>query len=146
MMVQFIFMTIAFVIMLIVAIIQNSKIKRLEKQGEQKPVDKVEPKFKVGDRIKFKGIHNEDVIRVITNIQKGEDGGFRYFFADGSIHSIGDDEIELVGEPVSEEFISKPFNVEIDSSRSDGRVILSGNFFEFNTGDKARIVFVKSDI
>ncbi len=49
-------------------------------------------------------------------------------------------------EPASEEFISKPFNVEIDSSRSDGRVILSGNFFEFNTGDKARIVFVKSDI
>ena len=49
-------------------------------------------------------------------------------------------------EPVSEGFISKPFNVEIDSSRSDGRVILSGNFFEFNTGDKARIVFVKSDI
>lgn len=61
------------------------------------------PKFKVGDRIKFKGIHNEDVTRVITNIQKGEGGGFRYFFADGSIYSIGGDEIELVEEPVSEE-------------------------------------------
>ena len=59
------------------------------------------PKFKVGDRIKFNGIHNEDVIRVITDIKEGEGGGFRYFFADGSIHSIGDDEIELVSEPVS---------------------------------------------
>ena len=33
--VQFIFMTIAFVIMLIVAIIQNSTIKRLEKTNEE---------------------------------------------------------------------------------------------------------------
>ena len=54
------------------------------------------PKFKVGDRIKFKGIHNEDVTRVITDIKEGEGVGFRYFFADGSIYSIGDDEIELV--------------------------------------------------
>ena len=35
MMVQFIFMTIAFVIMLIVAIIQNRTIKRLEKTNEE---------------------------------------------------------------------------------------------------------------
>ena len=35
MMVQFILMTIAFVIMLIVAIIQNSTIKRLEKTNEE---------------------------------------------------------------------------------------------------------------
>ena len=35
MMVQFIFMTIAFVIMLIVAFIQNSTIKRLEKTNEE---------------------------------------------------------------------------------------------------------------
>ena len=35
MMVQFIFMTIAFVIMLIVAIIQNSTIKRLQKTNEE---------------------------------------------------------------------------------------------------------------
>ena len=35
MMIQFIFMTIAFVIMLIVAIIQNRTIKRLEKTNEE---------------------------------------------------------------------------------------------------------------
>ena len=61
-------------------------------------------KFKIGDIIKFKGIHDEDVTRVITNIQKGDGDGFRYFFADGSIYSIGDDGIELVEEPVSEDF------------------------------------------
>ncbi len=40
MMVQFIFMTIAFVIMLIVAIIQNIKIKRLEKQKASNQVQR----------------------------------------------------------------------------------------------------------
>lgn len=59
-----------------------------------------EPKFKIGDRIKFKGVHNEDVIRVITDIKKCGDGCFRYFFADGSIYSIDDDGIEVVKEPV----------------------------------------------
>lgn len=61
------------------------------------------PKFKVGDRIKFKGVRNEDVTRVITNIQNGAEGGFLYLFADGYIYSINDNRIELVEEPASED-------------------------------------------
>lgn len=62
------------------------------------------------------------------------------------IYEVAENIADSVFNALKKEFISKPFNVEVDSSRSDGRVILSGNFFEFNTGDKARIVFVKSDI
>ena len=89
-------------------------LEQLEKTKQQmlkEASEEPKPKFKVGDIIKFKGVHNEDVTRVITNIQKGEGGGFRYLFADGSIHSIGDDEIELVEEPVSEDEIEKQFKI-----------------------------------
>lgn len=37
----------------------------------------------------------------------------------------------------------KAFDVEIDSSRSDGKRILSGNFFKFNTGDKVKVIVIK---
>ena len=60
-------------------------------------------KFKIGDRIKFKGVHDENVVRTITDIQKYDDGSCMYIFADGSLHSVGNNEIELVEESVREE-------------------------------------------
>lgn len=57
-------------------------IPSLDVQEEPKP------KLKVGDRIKFKGVRNEDVTRVIANIQKGDEGGFLYLFADGYIYIL----------------------------------------------------------
>lgn len=82
----------------------NETLDTLKLSNIQRIVkNRKESKFKVGDRIKFKGVRNEDVTRVITNIQKSDGGGFRYLFADGSIYSIDDDGIELVEEPVNEE-------------------------------------------
>ena len=45
----------------------------LEKQGEQKPVDEAEPKFHIGDKIRFfrKGTTNEEPITITKIDEKG---------------------------------------------------------------------------
>ena len=50
-------------------IIKKEALAWLEKQGEQKPTDKVEPKFKVGDWIVFNGL--------ILHIDENVDGYYR---------------------------------------------------------------------
>lgn len=44
-----------------------------------------------------------------------------------------------------EQMMAKAFPVEIDSSRSDGRCILSGNFARFETGDKVKVIVIKDE-
>lgn len=58
-------------------------LDRLEKQDEQKPADKAEPKFKVGDWILYSGDHYEGV-RYITKINEN---GY-YIERNGSPHGI----------------------------------------------------------
>lgn len=53
------------------------------------------------------------------------------------------DAIEYGIEYGKQQVIAKAFDVEIDSSRSDGKRILSGNFFKFNTGDRAKVIVIK---
>lgn len=48
-------------------------------------------------------------------------------------------------EDCKEQMMAKAFPVEIDSSRSDGRCILSGNFARFETGDKVKVIVIKQD-
>ena len=66
-----------------------SEIEEFIKASQEEP----KQKFKIGDRIKFKGVYDEDVVRTITDIQKYDDGSCRYIFADGSLHSVGNNEI-----------------------------------------------------
>lgn len=47
--------------------LDNYRIKNFEKQGEQKPVDKVEPKFKVGDWIVDNNVKTPFLITGISN-------------------------------------------------------------------------------
>ena len=58
----------------------NSWLAWLEKQGEQKPTDKIEPKFKVGDWILYSG-DNYEGVRHITKIDENgyyiERNGFK---------------------------------------------------------------------
>jgi len=44
-----------------------------------------------------------------------------------------------------EQMMAKAFHAEIDSSRSDGRCILGGNFARFETGDKVKVIVIKED-
>lgn len=45
-----------------------------------------------------------------------------------------------------EQLMSKAVNgVEINSRRSDGRCILSGNFSKFDTGDKVKLIIIKQE-
>ena len=46
-------------------------MRRLERQGEQKPTDKVEPKFKVGDKIRKKAPRLFDKDMQVSRIEKG---------------------------------------------------------------------------
>lgn len=55
----------------------DKAIAWLEKQGEQKPVDKVEPKFKVGDWI-TNGRYNRLVVGVISKHYLFKDGNAKY--------------------------------------------------------------------
>ena len=59
----------------------------LEKQGEQKPTDKVEPKFKVGD-----WITNDRYIKMVVGIGTKGDTPYYYMFKDGTTKYI--DEID----------------------------------------------------
>ena len=58
----------------------------LEKQGEQKPTDKVEPKFKVGDTIVEKDLDEYDY-ETIKDIKDGQ-----YIFTDGYCMNIDEQE------------------------------------------------------
>lgn len=44
-----------------------------------------------------------------------------------------------------EQMMAKAFPVEIDSSRSDGRCILSGNFARFKTDERVKVIAIKED-
>lgn len=44
-----------------------------------------------------------------------------------------------------QQMMKEAVDVGIDSSRSDGKTVLSGNFFRYNTGDKVKIIIVKED-
>lgn len=52
----------------------KNAISWLEKQAEQKPADKVEPKFKVGDVIRLKGSAAEYTIKRVTDTKYYTDG------------------------------------------------------------------------
>lgn len=49
------------------------------------------------------------------------------------------------GQWQKQQMMKNAVDVGIDSSRSDGKTILSGNFFRYNTGDKVKIIIVKED-
>lgn len=51
--------------------VHNRWIAWLEKQGNEKPADKIEPKFKVGDWILYSGDHYEGVRHIIKINEKG---------------------------------------------------------------------------
>jgi len=56
-----------------------------------------------------------------------------------------DDAIKYGMRLQKEQMMAKAFPVEIDSSRSDGRCILSGNFARFETGDKVKVIVIKEE-
>ena len=60
-------------------------------------------KFKVGDTVRFKNAKGLYLTRKITKIERTEGYNPIYYFVDGSIYLIDEDELELVEEPVSEE-------------------------------------------
>jgi len=53
------------------------------------------------------------------------------------------DAIEYGMQLQKEQMMARAFPVEIDSSRSDGRCILGGNFARFETGDKVKVIVIK---
>lgn len=63
-------------------LLDKQLFKHLEKQGEQKPADKVEPKFKIGDKILEKDF-DECGCGTIIGIKDG-----KYIFDDGSFICI----------------------------------------------------------
>lgn len=59
---------------------EKKELNKIEKQGEQNPTDKVEPKFKVGDWVVY---NRDDYSREIIQVYDIRDG--RYYFTD-NIH------------------------------------------------------------
>ena len=184
----------------------------LEKKGEQKHADNIEPKFKVGDVIRLKGSAAEYTIKKVTDttyytnafscgIERCEedyelveqksnneveqkfkvgnwyqctkdffgkgvrfDKGVSYYCAkDGCLQNEYGCHIAIVNDLYDnfklwtiqdakdgdqwhkQQMMKEAMDVIIDSSRSDGKTILSGNFFKYNTGDKVKIIIVKED-
>ena len=64
----------------------NYRIKEFENQGEQKPSDKVEPKFKVGDWI-VRDYDNNRVVNQVITVERIDEGCFGYTLDDKTYFS-----------------------------------------------------------